>query len=223
MRVYPLGLVRAIRASAGRYGFETEIVTRAGWAGCPVVEVPVACRYLPAGERVSHLRPLRDTLRAVGMHARLLARALLPWPHPKWPAARAEAPAGDGAAAPKRSLHRRLIDWLNPRDAWRQARRDRVSREAFAAGLAVGAFIGNLPTYGVHAFLGLYAARRLHLHPLPSSSAPTSPRRPSARCSTPPPSRSATSSSAGRCRRPRATTSRTRRSSRSCAGCCSNG
>jgi uncharacterized protein (DUF2062 family) len=162
MRVYPLGLVAAVRARAGRFGFETEIVTRAGWAGCAVLEVPVACRYLPPGERVSHLRPVVDTLRAIGMHARLLARAMSPWPrHPRWPA----RPESVGAA-PRRSLARRLLDWLNPAEAWRQVRRDHVSREQFAAGLAVGAFIGNLPTYGLHAFIGLYAAKRLHLHPL---------------------------------------------------------
>jgi uncharacterized protein (DUF2062 family) len=161
MRVYPLGLVKAVRASARRYGFETEIVTRAGWAGCEVIEVPVACRYLSAGERVSHLNPLLDTLRAIGMHARLLARALSPRPtHPQWPS----RPTTDEKDS--RRLHRRLLDWLNPADAWRQARRDRVGRESFAAGLAIGAFIGNLPTYGLHAFLGLFAARRLHLHPL---------------------------------------------------------
>jgi uncharacterized protein (DUF2062 family) len=160
LRVYPLGLVRAVRAGAARFGFETEIVTRAGWAGCEVIEVPVACRYLPPGERVSHLNPFVDTLRGFGMHGRLLTRAMLPWPrHPKWPDRQ--------TAVDRRRLHRKLLDWLNPVDAWRQARRDRVGREAFAAGLALGAFIGNLPTYGLHAFLGLYAARRLHMHPVP--------------------------------------------------------
>jgi uncharacterized protein (DUF2062 family) len=160
LRVYPLGLVRAVRASAGRFGFESEIVTRAGWAGCEVVETPVACRYLPPGERVSHLNPLVDTLRGFGMHGRLLMRAMSPWPrHAKWPERPEQADA--------RRLHRKLLDWLNPVEAWRQARRDRVGREAFAAGLALGAFIGNLPTYGLHAFIGLYAARRLHVHPVP--------------------------------------------------------
>ena len=43
-----------------------------------VIEVPVACRYLPPGERVSHLNPLLDTLRGFGMHGQLLARAMLP-------------------------------------------------------------------------------------------------------------------------------------------------
>ncbi len=58
------------------------------------------------------------------------------------------------------------MDWLNPAAAWRQVRNDEVSREAFAAALALGAFIGNLPTYGLHAVIGLYGAKRLHLHPL---------------------------------------------------------
>ena len=166
MRVYPLGLVAAVPCKAGRFGFETEIVTRAGWAGCPVIEVPVACRYLPPGERVSHLNPLIDTLRAFGMHARLLARALTPWPrHPQWPPTGPETAAGT-ADLPRGSWGRRLWNWLNPAEAWRQARRDQVSRETFAAGLSVGAFIGNLPVYGLHAWIGLYVARRLHLHPV---------------------------------------------------------
>jgi uncharacterized protein (DUF2062 family) len=112
---------------------------------------------------VSHLNPLVDTLRAFGMHGRLLLRALMPWRHPQWPP---RGTRGDHAAAPKANPLRRFGRWINPAEAWRQVRRDSVSRESFAAGLAVGAFIGNLPTYGIHAFIGLYAAKRLHLHPL---------------------------------------------------------
>jgi uncharacterized protein (DUF2062 family) len=167
LRVYPLGLVAAVRCRAGRFGFETEFVTRAAWAGCPVVEVPVACHYLPPGERVSHLNPLLDTLRAMAMHARLLGRALLPWPrHPQWPPPRRGTgePVADRPVVGK-GFARRFLGWIDPRDAWRQARRDRAGREAFSAGLAVGAFIGNLPAYGFHAPIGLYVARRLHLHP----------------------------------------------------------
>jgi uncharacterized protein (DUF2062 family) len=163
MRVYPLGLVQAVSARAGRFGFETEIVTRAAWAGCPVVQVRVVCKYLPPGERVSHLNPTLATLRAIGMHARLLARAMLPWPrHPQWPGD-TQTEIGPKAS---RGAVRRFLHWLNPADAWRQARRDRVGREAFAAALAVGAFIGNLPAYGLHAVIGLYTAKRLHLHPV---------------------------------------------------------
>jgi uncharacterized protein (DUF2062 family) len=158
-RVYPLGLVGAIHARAGRYGFEAEIVTRAGWAGCPVLHMPVRCRYLPAGERVSHFRPWVDSLRGAAMHLRLVGRALLPWPHKKWP----PRPARPHDARP---LWRRLLKWVSPVEAWRQLRRDRVGRAELSTGLAVGAFIANLPLYGVQTLFSVYAAKKLHLHPL---------------------------------------------------------
>ena len=159
-RVYPLGLVDAVRPKAGRYAFETEIITRAGWAGCPVEQVPVCCRYLPAGQRVSHFRPWLDTFRGLALHARLLGRALLPWPHPKWPGKRSEV----GTAEPKTSLRKQIWAWVSPREMWRQLRRDRVGRTELATGLAVGAFIANLPLYPVQTLAAAYVAQRLHLH-----------------------------------------------------------
>ena len=65
-----------------------------------------------------------------------------------------------------RNLLRRFGRWLNPMPAIRQLREDDVGRVNAAAGLAVGAFIANLPAYGLQTVLSLYAARRLHLHPL---------------------------------------------------------
>src|SRR4051794_12803398 len=50
-RVYPLELLRLVNCRAGRYGFETEIITRAGWAGAGVREVPVSCTYQSVVER----------------------------------------------------------------------------------------------------------------------------------------------------------------------------
>ena len=81
-RVYPLAMMRQLDCRAGRYGFETEILTRAAWAGRDVREAPVTCSYLPHGQRVSHFQPWRDSFRAVGMHARLASRALLDWVSP---------------------------------------------------------------------------------------------------------------------------------------------
>ena len=159
-RVYPLGLIASVRCRVGHYGFETEIITRAGWSGCRVVQVPVSCRYLPPARRVSHFRPWLDSFRAVFMHKFLLARALCPWPrHPRWPA----APA-DRASQP---LWPRLWRWLSPTRAWRELRQSSAGRNEIAAGLAVGVFIANLPIYGFQSVASLYTARRLHLHPLP--------------------------------------------------------
>lgn len=76
LRVYPLAMVRAIQCTSGHFGFETEIITRAVWAGFKVVDAPVRCTYGPADQRVSHFKPCRDTLRGLWMHARLLPLSL---------------------------------------------------------------------------------------------------------------------------------------------------
>jgi uncharacterized protein (DUF2062 family) len=157
-RVYPLGLVDAVRCRAGRYGFETEVVVRAGWAGCEVVEVPVRCRYFAGGERVSHFRPWVDSWRGVGMHVRLLARAMWPGKHVRWPG---------GEPVRRESIMGGLVEWVSPVRAWRQLREGEYGTTETAAGVAVGIFIANLPLYGVQTLLALYTARRLHLHPLP--------------------------------------------------------
>lgn len=160
LRVYPLGLVNTVECAAGRFGFETEIITRAGWAGCGIAESPVRCRYFPPGERVSHFRPWVDSLRSVGMHVRLLARALAPWPHRRWP-------AGAAKVERKRPAWGEWLEWVNPLRAWRQLREGEIGRTEMATGVAIGIFIANLPLYGLQTVLALYTARRLHLHPLP--------------------------------------------------------
>jgi uncharacterized protein (DUF2062 family) len=168
-RVYPLDFLKETRCRAGRYGFETEVITRAGWAGRPIVGTPVRCHYFPKGKAVSHFRPYLDSFRGVPMHLRLMLRALSPLPRATPCAGGADAGVGAGAdakpASPKRPM-RRLIDWFNPMPAIRQLREDDVGRANAAAGLAMGAFIANTPLYGFHTVLSLYAARRLHLHPL---------------------------------------------------------
>ncbi len=55
LRVYPLRLFDVVPCWAGRFGFEAEIIARAVWAGCPLVDVPVSCRYPTHEECVSHL------------------------------------------------------------------------------------------------------------------------------------------------------------------------
>lgn len=152
-RVYPLDFVTTTRCLAGRYGFETEIVTRAGWAGVPILQTPIRCRYFPRGQGVSHFRPWSDSWRGVGMHVLLVLRALGPLPKPRYP-------------KETQPLARRILNWLNPLPAWRQLREDDVGRTNAAAGLALGAFIANLPAYGFQTILSLFFARRLHLHPV---------------------------------------------------------
>jgi uncharacterized protein (DUF2062 family) len=160
LRVYPLELVKKVRCRAKYFGFETEIITRAGWAGCPVVGTPVRCRYLPPGERVSHFRPWRDSFRSVGMHARLILRALVPWPgYPRYLAPNTSRSHAKGSV-------RRIIEWLSPASAIRQLRQEEQGPVAIATAISLGVFIGTLPIYGVQSIVALYSARRLHLHPI---------------------------------------------------------
>ena len=156
LRVYPLLLLEGVRCRAGRFAFETEVLTRAAWAGFPIVQVQVSSRYLPADVRVSHFKPVWDSLRCARLHAGLIARAILPLPH------RRTCPL----PAPQRESIRDMVRSLSPREMWRQLRADDLGRMSLAAGVAIGTYIANLPLYPVQTLVSLYVARRLHLHPL---------------------------------------------------------
>jgi len=157
-RVYPLEMVRIVRCSAGHFGFETEVITRAAWAGCEMRELPVYCTYHPTGGRVSHFRPWLDSIRAVGMHARLVVRALVPVGFRKW---------NDNRPAIVRAPRWKSgLDWINPARAWRELRQQRAGRTEMAVGVGTGVLIANLPLYPVQTLFALYTAKRLHLNPL---------------------------------------------------------
>ncbi len=80
-RVYPLGpLVRALERTRGarRFDFDPEIAVKLAWAGCPAINLPAPCRYLSREQGgVSHFNYLRDNLRMILMHARILGSLLL--------------------------------------------------------------------------------------------------------------------------------------------------
>lgn len=86
-RVYPVAMARALKCRVERFGFETEILVRLGWAGGRVVRLPITSRYLPMGERVSHFRPWLDSFRWCRMHLNLMAEKFTFWrKKPMWPA-----------------------------------------------------------------------------------------------------------------------------------------
>jgi glycosyltransferase involved in cell wall biosynthesis len=159
MRVYPLDLIDFVRCRTERYAFETGILTRAAWAGCPFVEVPVTCRYDEC-ERVTHFRPWVDSWRSVAMHLPLTLRALAPWPYRRWK----RAPKRERSSAS--ALGTQFLRSLNPAEAYRELRRDTAASSALAFALGIGVFIANLPAYGFQTALAVYVSKRLHLNPL---------------------------------------------------------
>ncbi len=62
-RVYPLKPLSAIRFFTKKFEFEVEVIVRGAWSGLDVISVPVKVYYPPAGERISHFRPLPDFTR----------------------------------------------------------------------------------------------------------------------------------------------------------------
>jgi glycosyltransferase involved in cell wall biosynthesis len=80
-RVYPLGpLVQALGETRGarRYDFDPEMAVRLAWKGIPAINLDAACLYVDR-ERggVSHFHYVRDNIRMIGMHTRLLCSLFL--------------------------------------------------------------------------------------------------------------------------------------------------
>lgn len=84
-RVYPAAaLVRALERTrhARGFDFDPEVAVRLFWGGVPTVNLPAPCRYLSRAEGgVSHFHYVRDNVKMVWLHTRLLLQlALLRWP-----------------------------------------------------------------------------------------------------------------------------------------------
>ncbi len=65
LRVYPIREILALGCKADRFAFETEVLIRAARAGVPIRSVPVRVYNPPIHERISHFRPVIDTIRII--------------------------------------------------------------------------------------------------------------------------------------------------------------
>jgi glycosyltransferase involved in cell wall biosynthesis len=77
-RVYPAAaLARAFASTryARGFDFDPEIAVRMFWAGVPTLNLPAPCRYLTKADGgVSHFHYLRDNVKMVWLHTRLLTQ-----------------------------------------------------------------------------------------------------------------------------------------------------
>jgi len=77
-RVYPLGTVEHLQDHfhiGARMDFDTDMLVKAKWAGYSVLFVDTQVHYIEAG--VSHFHYVRDNVRLIKLHTRLLLQA--PW------------------------------------------------------------------------------------------------------------------------------------------------
>jgi uncharacterized protein (DUF2062 family) len=151
-RLYPADFLLAGRFLSTGFPFEAEVLVRAAWAGLPLLSVPVPVHYPPAGERVSHFNTFLDNLRLSCLHAWLVIRSLLPWPHLR------RSPGED--ASPK------TTEFLHPVRFFRRLSREHSGAGELAAAVWVGIFLGALPIipFGIAAIV--YVSHRLHLNKL---------------------------------------------------------
>jgi glycosyltransferase involved in cell wall biosynthesis len=76
-RLYPLAKMRGMRALTSRYEAELELLVRLAWRNVTLIPIPIRVRYPPAGERVSHFRPITDFLRISALNTILFFLAII--------------------------------------------------------------------------------------------------------------------------------------------------
>ncbi|MEZ5992166.1 MAG: DUF2062 domain-containing protein [Planctomycetota bacterium] len=177
-RVYPLRHVTRLRCWSRKFTYECEVIIRAAWGGCGILNVPVKVYYPPKSERVSHFKPFIDNARFSCLYLYMnFSHLLVPLPHKRL--VRRDEPLWQGniGASLKAAWHRaRKLAALpenlemsgGPIKRFRALMRYLVHEKNTPGelGLAVGigAFWGCSPWIGFHWILALYSATRQHLN-----------------------------------------------------------
>lgn len=156
-RLYPVKELIALAIGCRRYDFEVEVLTRSGWAGLPILSVPVSVHYPPASERESHFHQFRDNFRLTCLHTRLVTRALLPWPHKKL--------VIEDEILKDEDLQEKL-SMLHPMHVIKRLCREHISALQLASAIWMGIFLGALPLIACHTVVIIYVSYRLHLNKL---------------------------------------------------------
>lgn len=149
-RAYPVRYLSQMKLHGSHYDFETEVLARAIWAGLRIKTVSVDVWYPKTHSRVSSFRPFLDNLRISFMHARLVGRRLLPFPHRKLVRANIKRADLSILRHPLRLLKTLLEENATP--------------AGLAAAAAVGVFLATLPLLSIHTVVIIYVATRLHLN-----------------------------------------------------------
>ena len=149
-RAYPVKYLSQMKLVGSRFEFEAEVLARAAWAGLKLRAIEVDVWYPEPRLRVSSFRPFFDNFRISCMHARLVGRRLLPFPH------RRLVP----------SVERPFDPWmlLHPIRMLRTLLKESATPGLLAVSAAVGTFLAALPLISVHTLVIIYVATRLQLN-----------------------------------------------------------
>jgi glycosyltransferase involved in cell wall biosynthesis len=137
-RLYPVQRLKKIWLFTTKFELEIEVIVKAAWRGIPVVSVPVSVYYAPAGERVSHFIPSRDSTRISFLNTYLVILAALFW---------------------RPVMLVRKMNVRNLKKVWKEevvAAHESAEKKALSVG--VGLFFGIVPIWGFQFALAIFAA-----------------------------------------------------------------
>jgi glycosyltransferase involved in cell wall biosynthesis len=149
-RAYPVKYLSQLKLRGSRFDFEVEVLARAVWAGLRLRTVAVDVWYPEAHLRVSSFRPVVDNLRISCMHARLVGRRLLPFPHRKL------------VSSADDRLDLRML--LHPIKMLRSLLAENATPGLLGLSAGVGVFLGALPLISLHTVVIIYVTTRLRLN-----------------------------------------------------------
>jgi glycosyltransferase involved in cell wall biosynthesis len=151
-RAYPVRHLARLAPRCRHYDFEIEALVRLLWGGLHLRHVPVSVWYPPIGTpRLTHFRPGRDNLRLSCLHAWLVTRRLLPWPHFRL------------VARPVSNL-RSIWRWLYPWRFIKELLGGHASPFELAISSGIGIFLGTLPLIACHSLAIAYVTLRLRMN-----------------------------------------------------------
>jgi uncharacterized protein (DUF2062 family) len=149
-RAYPVKYVSQLKLAGSHFDFEAEVLARAVWAGLKLKSLAVGVWYPEPRLRVSSFRPFVDNFRISCMHARLVGRRLLPFPHRKL------LPVVEERLDPRVLLH--------PIRTVRTLIEENATPGLLGVSAAVGTFLATLPLISLHTVVIVYFATRLRLN-----------------------------------------------------------
>lgn len=149
-RAYPVDILLALSLHGAHYDFETEVISRAAWAGLTIHEVEIGVWYPLKEKRVSHFHPFKDNFRISCMHTRLVGRRILPVPHKK--------------LVQKKTKKIDLHILKHPITLLKKLLHENATPLGLATSAGVGIILAVLPLLSVHTIAIIYVTTRLHLN-----------------------------------------------------------
>ncbi len=150
LRCYPLVIFERLRLHANRNAFDTEVLTKAAWAGLEIKEVDIRLPEPATTRRTPFWQSVRSGLGVLAMNIHLTMRSITPLPHRKI------VSAGDRPGE--------TITVFRPLRSIRALLTENVTPVQLAAAAGMGVWIGALPLIGLHTITILFVSSYFRLN-----------------------------------------------------------